>query len=261
MPEKPSYALARVRRVLDRLLDPESGCPWDLKQTPATIRLYLLEETYELLDAVEADEPDGVKEELGDCFFILCFLARLFEDQGLFDVEAALNAAADKIIFRHPHVFGEGRKLKKAEEVQAQWHEIKKEEKGGSLLQGIPKDMPALLQAHRLTQRAGQAGFDWDGPESVMETLDQEINELKKAVSGGDREEIAAEFGDVLFSLANLGRHLKVNAEEALRGANDRFTKRFQYIEDSLANQGRTVDDADLIEMDRLWAEAKDKGL
>ena len=261
MPERDEPGLARVRQVLDRLLDPASGCPWDLSQSPSTLRLYLLEETYELLEAVEAGEPEGIKEEIGDCLFILCFMARLFEDQGLFDLDQALEGAAAKLISRHPHIFGQGRALKDAEEVRVQWHEIKKEEKPGSLLKGVPKDLPALLRAHRITERVGRAGFDWEGPEPVLETLADEIGELKEAVVKEDKAGARDELGDVMFTLANLARHLGLNAEETLRAANQRFIKRFNYIEESLAAEGRTVHEASLTEMDRLWAEAKERGL
>ena len=256
-----SEALERVLGVLRRLLDPESGCPWDLKQTPATMRLYILEEVYELMEAVEGEDTGGVREELGDCLFLLLFLNHLFESRRAFDLADVLNAAADKMVSRHPHIFAQGPTLEDADAVKAQWHQIKKAEKKGSRLGGVPKDLPALLRAHRLTERAGKAGFDWDSPEGVIESLENEIGELKQALAGDNQPAVAAELGDVLFTLANLGRHLKINAEDALRSANARFTNRFQHIEDALTAQGRSLEDATLEEMDRLWEAAKDKGL
>lgn len=262
MNQPPSFGLTKIRQVLDRLLDPESGCPWDRRQTPDSLGLYLLEETYELLEAIENRDEAAVFEEMGDCFFILGFLARLLQNQSGLDEDKVLEAAADKIISRHPHVFGESPSLKTAEDVREKWHQLKRKEKaGGSFLEGVPQNMPALLRAHRLTERAGRAGFDWENPEAVLETLDQELGELKKAAQAGDQGRVQAEFGDVLFTLANLGRHLGVNAEDALHKANRRFTQRFQYIEQALARQGRSLEETTLDEMDRLWAEAKSQGL
>jgi len=242
-------------------LDPESGCPWDRQQTPDSLSLYLLEETYELLEAIESRNPDAVFEEMGDCFFILGFLARLLRNQSGLDEERVLEAAADKIISRHPHVFGGSPSLKTAEDVRNKWHQLKRKEKGASLLKSVPQNMPALLRTHRLTERAGRVGFDWENPGAVLASLDQELDELKEAIQVDDQARVQAELGDVLFTLANLGRHLRINAEEALHKANRRFTKRFQYIEEALTRQGRNLEETTLAEMDRLWAEAKSQGL
>ena len=256
-----SKGLARIQTVLERLLDPDSGCPWDLKQTPDTVRLYFLEEAYELLEAVEQGDPEGVKEELGDCFFLLCFLARLYQTRGRFSLEEALEAAADKMISRHPHIFSASENLNSAEEVRAQWHQIKRKEKPASLLGGVPRNLPALLRTHRLTERAARVGFDWGGPEEVLKTLEQEQEEFSEACTAGRAQHMAAELGDVLFTWANLARHLKINAEDALRGANDRFAGRFQFIEEELVRRGKSVEQAGLEEMDALWDEAKKRGL
>jgi MazG family protein len=254
-------ALQRVIDVVDRLLDPDSGCPWDRKQTPTSIGSYILEETYELIDALENGDQENAVEELGDCLFLHCFMARLFRDAGRFDLIDALNVVADKMIHRHPHVFGHGPTLDDAEDVKAQWHEIKRKEKTRSLLMGVPKALPALLRAHRLTERAGRVGFDWDGPQAVLHTLDQELEEFREAMEKNDREAVAAELGDVLFTLSNLGRHLKIGAEEALRAANERFVRRFEYIEQRLDESGKKPEETDLAEMDRLWEDAKANGL
>ncbi len=259
MTEKEFSSLERLRRVLDRLLDPKDGCPWDLKQTPSSVRGYLLEETYELLDAIEAGDSAGIKEELGDCLFILCFLARFYEQDGLFSVNDALDTAAAKLIARHPHVFADGRKLNNDEEVKIQWHEIKRQEKKGALLQSVPKNMPALMRAHRLTEKVGKVGFDWPDPAAVLETLGEEIAEFKQAWQGGNQERIGDELGDILFTVANLSRHLKVNAEEALTRTNNRFQRRFGYVEERLTGMGKTLEEASLGEMDELWAEAKSR--
>ncbi|MEW6266634.1 MAG: nucleoside triphosphate pyrophosphohydrolase [Thermodesulfobacteriota bacterium] len=254
-------ALDRVSQVLDRLLDPSHGCPWDLKQTPETLRLYLLEETHELLAALEQGDRSAIKEEMGDCLFLIFFLAKVFQKKGLFDLAEVLDLAADKMIARHPHIFGSGRNLNSAEEVKAQWHELKQKEKEGSLLAGVPEALPALLKAHRLSERAGRVGFDWPDPEAVISTLDLELTELRQALARKDLARTADELGDVLFTLANLARHLKINSEDALRRTNNRFTRRFKYIEAKLAAEGRRPAEAGLEEMDRLWAEAKSEGL
>ena len=253
-------ALDRLNNVLIRLLDPEKGCPWDVKQTPQTVKMYILEETYELLDAVDEDDSDGVREELGDCLFLLLFMARIFPKNPDFTMEDVINGAADKLISRHPHVFGEGRTLSNADEVKGQWAKIKRQEKKGSILSGVPKNLPALLRAHRLSERAGRCGFDWDDPKKVIESLENEIKELKQALDQ-EPERVADEMGDVFFTMANLSRHLKINSEESLRRANDRFQARFQFIENALDEKGVSLDDAPLELMDRLWDDAKKHGL
>ncbi|MFH1139415.1 MAG: nucleoside triphosphate pyrophosphohydrolase [Pseudomonadota bacterium] len=260
MTAAPTSALDRLNNVLARLLDPGQGCPWDLKQTPRSVKMYILEETYELLDAVDAGSSEGVREELGDCLFLLLFMARIFPKDPDFTFDDVINGAAQKLISRHPHVFGEGPSLADAEEVKGQWARLKRQEKKGSILAGVPGNLPSLLRAHRLTERAGRCGFDWEGPEQVLSSLGAELEELKQAL---DREPERAEdeLGDVFFTLVNLARHLKINAEDSLRRANDRFEKRFQFIEGELEAQGVSLDDASLKRMDELWAAAKKKGL
>ncbi|MBW2092547.1 MAG: nucleoside triphosphate pyrophosphohydrolase [Deltaproteobacteria bacterium] len=255
-------ALTRISEILNRLLDPESGCPWDRKQTPHTLKTYLLEEIYELLEAIEGKDTSAIKDELGDCFFLLAFISRLFEAGGQFDLEEALDAAAEKIIRRHPHVFGETPPLSGADEVKEKWHELKqKEKRTGNYLASVPRSLPALMRAHRLSERAGRMGFDWSEPVKVLETLEKEMAELKDALTQQVQSRISSELGDLLFTLANLARHLNVNGEEALQAANSRFENRFNYIEKKLAARGQSLAEATLAEMDRLWVEAKAKGL
>lgn len=261
MPDQPTSALDRVKVVVGRLLDPDHGCPWDLKQTPASLRLYLLEETYELISAIELEESEAIKDEMGDCLFLLVMLAHYFQKGGAFDLEQVLDRAADKMIGRHPHIFTAGPTLTTPEQVKAQWHELKKKESSKSVLAGVPQALPALLRAHRLTERAGKVGFDWPGTTEVLQSLGTELEELKLAMADGDGEKLASELGDVLFTVANLARHLKINAEEALRRTNDKFSRRFQYIEEELSRLGRRLDETGLEEMDRLWAQAKNQGL
>jgi len=254
--------LKRISRILESLLDPKQGCPWDREQTPATLKSYLLEETYELLAAIEQGDIPAIKEELGDCLFLLAFMSRLYEAAEQFDLEEVLNAAADKIVQRHPHVFGEAETLNRASEVKRKWHELKQAQKRpGPYLSSVPQNLPALMRAHRLSERAGRVGFDWSQPAQVLETLEKEIVELKEAVSAQDQSRVSAELGDVLFTLTNLTRHLKVNAEQALQAANNRFQKRFDYIEEKLAARKQRLEEATLAEMDQIWEEAKAKGL
>jgi MazG family protein len=261
MPGRSSSLLTRLNTIFDRLLDPENGCPWDIKQTPASLKMNLLEETYELLTAIDGTDPDEIKDELGDCLFLLAFITRLYQQQGLFSLEEALESAMDKIVHRHPHVFGDAEKLNEADEVKEKWHQLKqKEERRGTYLSAIP-DMPALMMTHRLTERAGRVGFDWSAPSKVLETLELEIAELKDALDGDNQEEVSEELGDVLFTLANLARHLNTGAEESLRKANTRFRNRFEYIEKRLKERGLRLEDASLAEMDEIWDEAKKKGL
>lgn len=261
MPDKTKLPIERVKYVIDRLLDPENGCPWDLKQTPETTKLHLLEEVYELLQAIEDDSFEDVKEELGDCLFLLCFLAKLYQKQNAFDLDSALNNAADKMISRHPHIFGEGRKLENPEDVKIQWHKIKQKEKNGARLSSVPRVLPALQRAHRLTERAGKFGFDWQDADSVLDYLDLESVEFKKAVTSRNVDNIHEEIGDILFTIVNISRHLKINAEDALRSANDKFIRRFEYIEKRCREEGIDLESAGLEKMDQFWDEAKRKGL
>lgn len=253
--------LARVARVLDRLLDPKTGCPWDLKQTPDTMKAHLLEEMYELISAIEDHADDQVCEETGDCLFLLAFLSRLYQRRGAFTLDDVLNASAQKMISRHPHIFANGKTLDSAEAVKEQWHQLKQTQEKRSLLGGVPRNLPALLRAHRLGERTGKCGFDWNSARDVLASVHSEMDELEKAMETESEERVAEELGDVLFTLANLSRHLKIRAEDALRSTNDRFVRRFEYIEKALSGQGRTVDQASLEEMDRLWEKAKAEGL
>ena len=260
MPASPSSLLSRLNTILVRLLDPDSGCPWDKKQSPATLRMNLLEETYELLAAIEEADPSAIKDELGDCLFLLAFITHLYQEQGVFNLEEVLESAMEKIVHRHPHVFADAEKLDRAEDVKEKWHQLKqKEGRSGTYLSSIP-NLPALMTAHRLTERAGRVGFDWSGPSRVLDSLDLEITELKDALGQNNQEKISEELGDVLFTLVNLARHLKQNAEESLRKANTRFKSRFNYIEQVLKDRGRDIENASLSEMDEIWEEAKKKG-
>ncbi len=246
----------------------DDGCPWDKKQTPETMALYLIEEVYELADAIEAGDPAAIREELGDVLFQILFIAHLFQEKSQFDIEDAAAVSLDKMVRRHPHVFGEDH-VDGAEDVRRRWHQIKLEEKAekgdrgnGSLLDSVPTGLPALLRAHRISERAARTGFDWDDLAGVMHQAELEWAELKEALgkNGGgdiDREAISLEFGDVLFTLVNVARFAKVHPEAALSGSTRKFQKRFQYMEAAAEKRGRSIEGAGREEMDKMWADAK----
>jgi MazG family protein len=265
--EKNAETLARnaaatqaVLDVMARLRDRENGCPWDIEQNFATIAPYTIEEAYEVADAIERHDLPALKEELGDLLFQVAFHARMAEERGAFDFADVAQALADKMIERHPHVFSEAGDGRSAEQQTVAWETLKAEKRAAkgvtSLLDDVAMALPALMRAEKLTKRAARINFDWPTPEPVLEKLEEELTELKEARASGDQEHIAEEMGDILFVMANLARKLNVDPEEALRRANAKFTRRFQYIERALAEQGRTglqpLDD-----MEALWVEAK----
>jgi len=242
----------------------EGGCPWDREQTPETIKPYLIEETYEVLEAIDEQDPEKLKEELGDLMLQVVFHARMAEETGAFAIGDVLAAINDKLVRRHPHVFGD-RKAETAQEVLFNWEQIKqterRREKGqASLLDGVPREMPALLRAHRLQEKASRVGFDWKEAQEVFRKVEEELAELRAAMEGQAADRVEAELGDLLFALVNLSRFLAVNPEEALRKTIARFIARFRYIEEELARRGRSLRQATLEEMDALWAEAKERG-
>jgi MazG family protein len=265
--EKSAEALARnaaatqaVLDVMARLRDPQRGCPWDIEQNFATIAPYTIEEAYEVADAIERADLPALKEELGDLLFQVAFHARMAEEQGAFDFADVAQALADKMIERHPHVFGSESDDRTAEQQTVAWETLKAEKRAAkgapSLLDDVAMALPALMRAEKLTKRAARINFDWPSSTEVLEKLDEELAELKAAEASGDQDHIAEEMGDILFVMANLARKLKVDPEEALRRANAKFTRRFQYIERKLAEAGRTGPQP-LDDMEALWLEAK----
>jgi MazG family protein len=251
-------ATQAVLNVMARLRDPHGGCPWDVEQTFATIAPYTIEEAYEVADAIERNDLPSLKEELGDLLFQVAFHARMAEEQGAFDFADVAQALADKMIERHPHVFGAGDD-RTAEEQTKAWETMKAEKRaalGVSLLHDVPMALPALMRAEKLTKRAARINFDWPTPEPVLEKLDEELAELNEARLSGDQAAIEEEMGDILFVMANLARKLKVDPEEALRKANAKFTRRFQHIEARLAEQGKAGPQP-LDDLEALWVEAK----
>ncbi|MBI4509834.1 MAG: nucleoside triphosphate pyrophosphohydrolase [Deltaproteobacteria bacterium] len=241
--------------VMDCLLS-ETGCPWDREQTLETLKPFLLEETYEVLEALEEGTPKEHCEELGDVLMQVVFQAALREAEGAFTVDDVVRGIADKLRRRHPHVFGE-KKLETSKEVLDQWSELKDKEKPRRTLDGVPLALPALARAQRVTERAAQVGFDWPEVQGARDKVTEELAELDKAISSRKTEHVADELGDLLFAVVNLARKLGMDAEGALRATTLRFVKRFEYIEDRLKEKGKSPKQATLEEMDELWDKAK----
>lgn len=256
-------AIKRLAELVERLRAPD-GCPWDAKQTMYTVRMYLLEESYEVLDAIERNVPEEVCGELGDLLFQVVFIAYLGEEKGEFDLVKVVERIIEKMIRRHPHVFGNTR-VKDVEEVAVNWAKIKESEKSGeakerSFLDRVPAALPALERAHRLSERASKLGFDWEDRNGVWEKVREEIGELSEANEKQDRAMVGEEVGDLLFSLVNLARHWGLNAEDLLRMANRKFIRRFQLMEEKLSTGGKGLREATPDEMDYAWDSIKDKG-
>lgn len=253
-------AIERLLGIMEKLRGP-GGCPWDREQTLRTLRPYVLEETYEVLEAIDAGDPREHCEELGDLLLQIVFQAQLTKEEGKFDFADVAEAISNKLVSRHPHVFGTS-EVKDAEGVLRQWAALKREEKkakggGESVLEGVPREMPALARADRLTEKASRIGFDWPDAAGAREKLAEEMGELDRAIASGDRDAVESEMGDLLFAAANLSRKLGVPPEEALRGTLARFVSRFEHIERELARRGVPHGGASLAEMDALWDEAK----
>ena len=246
--------------VMRRLRDPETGCPWDKAQTFDTIAPYTVEESYEVADAIQRKDMRDLKEELGDLLFQVVFHARIAEEQGLFDFNDVAAGMSEKLIRRHPHVFGDAGD-RTADEQNAEWEIIKAQERKAKekhgLLDDVPVGLPALTRAAKLTKRAARVGFDWPSVHEVLDKLDEETEELKFEIARGDVQKSHEELGDILFVLANLARKLDVEPENALRMTNAKFVRRFETIEAELLKLGKTPDQSDLAEMDALWNAAK----
>jgi len=267
--ESPAAAgFTRLVEIMARLRSPE-GCPWDREQTFDTIKPYLLEETYEVMDAIDARDWDGLADELGDLLLQVVFFSQMAKEAGHFDVTDAIQAINSKLIRRHPHVFADG-DAKTSDEVLRKWDEIKAGEKAASanasakpkgLLAGVPRSVPALMEARQISSRAANAGFDWSNVEQVLEKLNEELAELDGARKTGSPEELQDEIGDLLFVIVNIARFLKVDPEQALRGTNSKFRQRFDFVEKGLEARGKSPREATLDEMEELWKDAKRKGL
>ena len=242
----------RLVAIVERLRS-EQGCPWDRQQTPASLIPYMLEETYEVIESIEAHDHQALKEELGDVLLHIVFQSRIAEEQQQFTLADSIQTVVDKLIRRHPHVFGDVR-VQDTAEIRQRWESAKQREKGReSLLDGVPRTLPALTRARRVQEKAAAVGFDWPEIAAVWAKVNEELEELRVAHAAADPEAIAEEFGDVLFSLVNLGRFLHLSAEDTLRQAIAKFEHRFRGIEQELARRGRRLDEASLAEMDAIW--------
>ncbi|MBW2179655.1 MAG: nucleoside triphosphate pyrophosphohydrolase [Deltaproteobacteria bacterium] len=240
----------------------ENGCPWDKKQTPKSMSVYLIEEMYELIEAIEVKEPSDVCEELGDVLFHIFFLADIFDEKGFFNIEDIFIKIVEKMVRRHPHVFGDGA-IESADEVKEQWHKIKvkeaKNDQEASFLDSVPVTLPALMRAYRISERAATSGFDWEGVSGVMKKLDEELTELKAEIAEDKQDRIEMEYGDVLFTLVNIARFLKLHPETALKRAIRKFENRFKNMEKTVLKSGKTLESMSQDEMDLIWDMYKTK--
>jgi MazG family protein len=257
-----SNSFDRLVQIMDRLRDP-GGCPWDREQTLHSLAPYFLEEAYEVVDAISDGNPAKLCEELGDLLLQIVFVSRIARENGWFDVDAVFESISDKMVRRHPHVFGD-REVSDSTEVAQNWEDIKRDERAAngesSVLDGVPHSLPALLKAFRMTEKAAAVGFDWRKPADVMVKMHEEMSELEEELEKGEasaNERVRAEMGDVLFVMANLARHLGVEPETALQGTNSTFMRRFQAMEERARAMGKDFRQMDLAEQDALWEEVK----
>lgn len=250
--------LEALGRILDTLDILRVECPWDAKQTNESLRPNTIEETYELAQALLEGADEDIRKELGDVLLHVLFYSRIGDEKGSFDIADVADALNKKLIFRHPHVFGEV-KVGDAHEVEQNWEQIKLKEKDGnkSILAGVPSALPALVKAFRIQEKAANAGFDWEEPHQVWEKVAEEIEEVRQAIESNDSKDIEAEFGDLIFSIINAARLYKVNPENALERTNRKFIRRFNHLEASAKAEGRNLKDMTLAEMEQLWQEAK----
>lgn len=270
------FSLNDLLTLMARLRDPETGCPWDLKQDFASIVPHTLEEAYEVADAIDQADWAHVKDELGDLLFQVIFYARLGDEAGHFDFNEIVQNLIEKLLRRHPHVFPEGTLASRRDpsvapdeaEIARRWDEIKAYEKQlkpvksyAYLLDAVPNRLPALNRAYKLQKQASTVGFDWDETHQVLDQIEEELQEVREALASGDQQAVAEEMGDLLFAQVNLARKLGVNPEMAVRATNQKFTRRFNYIEDQVKASGKTWQSYSLAELDHWWREAKQQGL
>jgi len=244
-------AFQKLVHIVEKLRGPQ-GCPWDKEQTHESMKPYLLEETYEVIESIQKQDPEKLKEELGDLLLQIIFHARLAEEKGEFTLKDVIDHISEKLIRRHPHVFGTAH-IKTSEEQKKHWEKLKKEEGKTSVLEGVPKTAPALFRAFRVQQKASVVGFDWGSKEPVWEKIKEEMQELEKAIASNDIEKIQEEFGDLLFALVNFARFIKVHPEEALHLAIEKFIDRFQKVEAVFREKGKRMEESTLEEMDLVW--------
>ncbi len=248
-------AFERLLVIMDELRE---KCPWDKKQTLDSLRHLTIEETYELCDAILEKDMEGIKGELGDLFLHLVFYAKIASESNKFDVADVLNAVCEKLIHRHPHIYGDV-KVENEEEVKRNWEQLKLKEGKKSVLQGVPSSLPALVKATRIQDKARGVGFDWDNKSQVWEKVQEEIAEFQQEEINGDLQKMEDEFGDVLFSMVNYARFVGINPEDALERTNKKFIKRFTFLEEEVNKQGKNMKDMTLSEMEEIWQKAKKK--
>lgn len=245
-------------RLMQRLRGPD-GCPWDRKQSLPDLKPFVIEEAYEVVDAIDRDDRAALMEEVGDMLLEAVFIAEITREEGTFDIYDSITAIHDKLVRRHPHVFGDV-EANDAEQVLVNWEKLKSEERKAEnkgVLSGVPGSLPALLKASRLTEKAARVGFDWRRTEDVFEKLEEEVGELREAITSGEQEKVQEELGDLLFTIVNAARKLNVNPEEALQSTNRKFARRFASMEAEVHQSGRNIDQLSLEEMDALWDRAK----
>jgi len=251
--EQQLKAFDRLLTIMDEL---RAQCPWDKKQTMETLRHLTIEETYELGDAILDNDLEEVKKELGDVLLHIVFYAKIGSETNDFDIADVCNGICEKLISRHPHIYGDV-KVENEEDVKRNWENLKLKEGKKSVLEGVPNSLPALVKANRIQEKVAGVGFDWEQPEQVWEKVQEELNEFKAEVASGDKNAMESEFGDVLFSMVNYARFLKINPENALERTNKKFSKRFKYLEEKAAAMNKQLKDMTLAEMDVFWEEAK----
>jgi len=250
--------LQAFERLLDIMDQLRAGCPWDKKQTFETLRTLTIEETYELADSILKGDKQEIKKELGDILLHIVFYSKIGSETNDFDIADVCDGISEKLIYRHPHIFS-NTKVADAKEVEENWEQLKLKEKGGnkSVLEGVPQSLPALVKANRIQDKVRGVGFDWDEKEQVWEKVKEEMHELEDEIKKGDQDKMEQEFGDMFFSLINAARLYGVNPENALERTNQKFTKRFNYLESKTIKQGRNLKEMNLEEMDEIWEEAK----
>jgi XTP/dITP diphosphohydrolase len=250
-------AFARILKMMDELRE---QCPWDRKQTMESLRPLTIEEAYELGDAILKNDLNGIKEELGDLLLHIVFYAKIGEEKGAFDIASLINDLCEKLIHRHPHIYGDV-KVNNEEDVKQNWEKLKLKEGKPSVLSGVPDSLPALIKAYRIQDKAAQVKFEWDNTEDVWKKVEEEMQELQREVAAQDKVKTEAELGDLLFALVNYSRFLKVDPEAALERTNLKFIRRFKFIEEQARQQNKSLKDMSLSEMDAIWNEAKAAGL
>lgn len=249
--------LEAINRLLDIMDDLREKCPWDQKQTIESLRHLTIEETYELADAILENDLQEIKKELGDVLLHIVFYAKIGSEKQAFDMADIANAISDKLIDRHPHIYGDV-KVENAEDVKRNWEQLKLKEGKKSVLEGVPKSLPALIKANRIQDKVAGVGFDWEKPEQVWEKVQEELAELNEEIKKGNKNNIEKEFGDVLFSMINYARFIGVNPENALEKTNKKFINRFQYLEEIASKENKKLSEMSLAEMDIIWEKSKE---